>query len=223
MTLIEIRKVGKSYSIGDRSFPVLKDVSLKISERETLAIQGPSGSGKSTLLNIIGLIDKPTSGKVLIEGRDASKTSDDEAAEIRRNKIGFIFQFFYLIPSLDALQNVALPMVFNDVEKAKREKRSKELLEEVGLKKRMNHMPSQLSGGERQRVAIARALANNPKIILADEPTGNLDSRTGKEIVDILMRLNRERNTTLITVTHEKSIALKMGRIIRIRDGEIDG
>jgi putative ABC transport system ATP-binding protein len=182
---------------------------------------GPSGSGKSTILHMLGILDRPSKGKVIIDGVDVSKLDDDELAKIRREKIGFIFQFFYLIPSLTALKNVELPMTFLRGSVKDKEKKAKELLKMVGLEGRMTHRPSQLSGGESQRVAIARALANDPQIILADEPTGNLDSKSGKEIMEILQKLNKERKVTLIIVTHDSSIAKHAQRIISLKDGMI--
>ncbi len=221
MELIRLENVYKIYKVGNENVYALKGINLKVKRGEVIAIVGPSGSGKSTLLNLIGCLDRPTKGKVLIDGKDVSKLSDDELAEIRRKKIGFVFQFFYLIPGLTALGNVMLPMVFAGIPKEKREERAKKLLKIVGLEKRMNHKPNELSGGERQRVAIARALANDPEIILADEPTGNLDSKTGKEIMEILTKLNKEENVTLIVVTHNPYVASYAERIIYLKDGKI--
>ncbi|MFH1228853.1 MAG: ABC transporter ATP-binding protein [Candidatus Aenigmatarchaeota archaeon] len=224
-TVVELQNVERDYSIGDVKLRVLKGVSLKIRESEMVSITGPSGSGKSTILNMLGALDRPTKGKVVIDGVDISKLDDDGLAELRREKIGYIFQFFYLISSLTALKNVELPMTLKGISTEKKEKRAMELLKMVGLEHRINHRPSQMSGGESQRVAIARALANNPKIILADEPTGNLDSKSGKEIMDILLKLNREEGVTLIIVTHDSSITKCItskecnGRLIRVKDG----
>ncbi len=220
MYVIECEKVSKVYDLGKVKVNALKNVSLKIKNKEFLSIMGPSGSGKSTLLHLIGCLDKPTSGTIKIDGKDVSKLNENELASIRRNKIGFVFQFFYLVPRLTALENVELPMIFANVNKKERKKRALELLKEVGLEKRANHKPNELSGGERQRVAIARALVNNPKIILADEPTGNLDSKTGKEIMELLRRLNKE-GKTIVVVTHDKNIAKYGNRTIYIKDGKI--
>jgi len=220
-TVIELKKVEKEYDLGPIKLYVLNGIDLKIRKSETVSIMGPSGSGKSTMLHMLGCLDRPTKGKVIIDGIDVSKLSDDELAKIRREKIGFIFQFFYLIPSLTAIKNVELPMTFVGEDAKQREERAKLLLKMVGLENRIYHKPSQLSGGESQRVAIARALANRPQIILADEPTGNLDSKSGKEIMDILMKLNREERVTLIIVTHDSTIARCTKRIINLRDGKI--
>ena len=221
MEIVRLENVWKVYEEGKVKTLALQGVSLKIKEKESVAIMGPSGSGKSTLLHLIGCLDKPTKGKIWIEGKEVSKLNENELAEIRRNKIGFVFQFFYLIPTLTALENVVLPMVFKGVKKEKREKRAKELLKLVGLEKRMHHKPSELSGGERQRVAIARALANEPKILLADEPTGNLDSKSGALVMKILKKLNKEKGVTLVIVTHDKKIASYADRIIYLKDGKI--
>jgi putative ABC transport system ATP-binding protein len=220
-TAIELRDVEKEYDLGAIKLHVLKEIKLKVKKSDIVAIMGPSGSGKSTMLHMLGCLDRPTRGKVIIDGVDVSRLNDDELAKIRREKIGFIFQFFYLIPSLTALKNVELPMTFIKSSAKDREKRAKELLKMVGLEDRMYHRPSQLSGGESQRVAIARALANNPQIILADEPTGNLDSKSGKEIMDILVKLNKERGVTLIIVTHDSSIARHAEKVINLKDGKI--
>jgi len=220
-TAIELRDVEKEYDLGAIKLHVLKEIKLKVKKSDIVAIMGPSGSGKSTMLHMLGCLDRPTRGKVIIDGVDVSRLNDDELAKIRREKIGFIFQFFYLIPSLTALKNVELPMTFIKSSAKDREKRAKELLKMVGLEDRMYHRPSQLSGGESQRVAIARALANNPQIILADEPTGNLDSKSGKEIMDILVKLNKERGVTLIIVTHDPSIARHAEKVINLKDGKI--
>jgi putative ABC transport system ATP-binding protein len=224
-TVVELQNVERDYIIGDMKLRVLKGISLKIKESEMVSIMGPSGSGKSTILNMLGALDRPTKGKVIIDGVDISKLDDNGLAELRREKIGYIFQFFYLISSLTALKNVELPMTLEGISPEKKEKRAMELLKMVGLEHRINHRPSQMSGGESQRVAIARALANNPKIILADEPTGNLDSKSGKEIMDILLKLNRERGVTLIIVTHDPAITKCVsskecnGKLIRVKDG----
>ncbi len=220
MHLIKLSNVWKVYQTGKFKTIALRNINLKIEEGESVAIIGPSGSGKSTLLHIIGCLDKPTRGKVLISNRDVSKLNDKELSEIRKRFIGFVFQFFYLVPCLTALENVALPMVFARINRKERIERAKKLLKLVGLERRMHHLPSELSGGERQRVAIARALANDPKVLLADEPTGNLDSKTGKKIIDLLFKLNK-KGLTLIIVSHNPEIAERAERIIYLRDGSI--
>jgi len=217
--LIELHNVEKEYVMGDVKLRVLKGINLKVKKSEIAAIMGPSGSGKSTMLHILGCLDRPTKGKVIIDGVDVSKLDDDSLAKIRREKIGFIFQFFNIIPIFTALENVELPMIFS--KRPDRMERAKELLKAVGLQQRMSHHPSQLSGGETQRVSIARALANDPKLILADEPTGNLDSKYGEEIMDILIKLNKEKGTTLLLITHDISVAKYAERIIRLKDGMI--
>jgi len=217
--IIELRKVSKIYSTDGVPVNALKNVNLEVNKKELIAVMGPSGSGKSTLLHIMGCLDRPTHGKVYIEGKDVSNLSDNDLARIRRQKIGFVFQFFNLISNFTALKNVELPMVFSNM--PNREKRAKYLLKIVGLEKRMSHYPSQLSGGETQRVAIARALANKPEVILADEPTGNLDTKSGKEILDLLVKLNKKQNLTLILVTHESYIASYAKKRIYIKDGQI--
>jgi putative ABC transport system ATP-binding protein len=219
--IIECKNVWKIYNEGTRAeVRAVQNINLKISNGEFVAIQGVSGSGKSTLLHCLGCLDTPTRGKVYIEGEDISKLSEDELALIRRKKIGFVFQFFNIIPSLTAMQNVELPMIFSGVDKTKRTKKTKQLLEKVGLGKRMNHKSSELSGGETQRVAIARALANDPILLMADEPTGNLDSKSGKEIIDIFNKLNIE-GRTIVVITHDPAIAKYAKRKIRIKDGMI--
>lgn len=219
--IIECKNVWKIYNEGTRAeVRAVQDINLKISNGEFVAIQGVSGSGKSTLLHCLGCLDTPTRGKVYIEGEDISKLSEDELALIRRKKIGFVFQFFNIIPSLTALQNVELPMIFSGVEKTKRTKKAKRLLEGVGLGKRLDHKSSEMSGGETQRVAIARALANDPILLMADEPSGNLDSKSGKEIIDIFNKLNSE-GRTVVVITHDPAIAKHAKRKIRIKDGMI--
>ncbi len=220
--VVELRNVWKVYGDGEVRVEALRGVNLKVSEGEFIAIMGPSGSGKSTLLNMIGCLDKPTRGKVLIDGVDISKLDERELAKIRSEKIGFIFQLFNLSPNLTALENVYLTMLFKGVSRKEGLKRAEELLEIVGMKKRMNHYPNQLSGGEMQRVAIARALANNPKIILADEPTGNLDSKSGREVMKVLEGLNKKLGTTLIVVTHDPEVAKFAEKIFIIKDGKIE-
>jgi len=220
-TLVKLENARKVYQLGKTNVPALRGVNLEIKKGERLAIIGPSGCGKSTLLNLIGCLDRPTKGKVFIDGEDISELNDNELAEIRREKIGFVFQFFFLIPTLTALRNVMLPMVFAGITKQEQDKRARKLLEIVGLKERLDHRPSELSGGERQRTAIARAMANSPEIILADEPTGNLDSKSGKDIIGVLLRLNKKERVTLIIVTHDPYIASNAQRIIYLKDGEI--
>lgn len=219
--VIELRDVCKYYGSGDAKVKAICDVNLKIKKSENVAIMGPSGCGKSTMLHLIGCLDRPTRGKILLDGKDVSNLNDNELAKIRREKIGFIFQFFNLIPSFTALENVELPMIFSKTRN--RKEKAKELIKAVGLENRMNHHPHQLSGGEIQRVAIARALANNPSIILADEPTGNLDSKSGKEVMETLVNLNKERGTTLLIITHDSSIADYAKRLIKMKDGKILG
>ena len=219
--VLEIEDVSKSYTLGRLNVPVLDGINLTINEGEFAAIMGPSGSGKSTLMNLIGCLDKPTSGRIIIGGMDISRLSDIELARIRGKKIGFVFQTFNLIPRLSAQKNVEMPMVYQDVPGKMREKRAKQLLEMLGLGERAHHKPPELSGGQRQRVAIARALANEPEIILADEPTGNLDSKTGREIMQIFDKLHNEGKTILM-VTHDQELADNCERIIRLKDGRIE-
>ena len=219
--MIRAEHLSKVYRMGKIEVPALRDVSLKIEEGEFLAIVGPSGSGKSTLLNMLGCLDKPTSGAVFIGGVNTALLSENELAEIRREKIGFIFQQFNLIHSLTALENVALPMFFAGVKSDARIKRATELLAKVGLRERMHHKPSELSGGQQQRVAIARALSNNPAVIIGDEPTGNVDSETGDAIMGILEGLNRNEGRTIIVVTHDTEIAAHAPRVIRMKDGRL--
>ena len=221
--IIECKNVWKVYNEGTAAeVRALQGVNLKIFEKDFVAIQGVSGSGKSTLLHCIGCLDTPTRGKVYIESEDISKMAENKLALIRRKKIGFVFQFFNIIPSLTALQNVELPMIFSGLEGAKRKTKARELLEKVGLGGRLKHKPSELSGGETQRVAIARALANDPILMLADEPTGNLDSKSGREVINIFNTLNSEGRTVVI-ITHDPSITSHAKRKIKIRDGRIIG
>ncbi|MBI4015677.1 MAG: ABC transporter ATP-binding protein [Candidatus Aenigmarchaeota archaeon] len=222
-SVISLENVGKVYRNGGVDTPALSSINLKIGKGDFASIMGPSGSGKSTLLHIIGALDKPSSGKVIIDGKEVSKLKEPEIAKLRGEKIGFVFQFFNLYPTLTALENVELPMVIAGKEKKERVKRAKELLEMVGLKEKANSFPSQLSGGQKQRVAIARALANNPLFVLADEPTGNLDSKSGKDIIDILENLNKKEGKTVVIITHDQSIASHSKHIIRIEDGRIVG
>lgn len=220
MALIEIKDVYKIYNPGENEVRALDGVSLTIDEGEFVAIIGQSGSGKSTLMNTLGLLDRPTSGEYFLSGRDVSTLTDDEQSEIRNKQIGFIFQGFNLIPSLTAIDNVELPLVYRGMKKDERNKLSLEALERVGLGKRLHHRPSQMSGGQQQRVAIARAVAAKPPVILADEPTGNLDSSSGREVMRILHELSDE-GRTIILITHDNEIAEEANRIIRIQDGKI--
>ena len=218
--MIRTENLTKVYRMGDAEVYALHDVNLDIQEGEFIAIIGPSGSGKSTLLNMIGCLDTPTSGAVFIDGIDTGKLSENGLAEIRREKIGFIFQQFNLVHTLNALENVALPMFFAGVKRETRLKRAEELLANVGLGDRIHHKPSEMSGGEQQRVAIARALSNDPEIVIGDEPTGNVDTETGNTIMDILEGLNKE-GRTVIVVTHDAEIAARAGRTKRMRDGKV--
>lgn len=220
-TVIELQDVWKIYKMGAQEVPALRGLTLKIRHGEFVSIMGPSGSGKSTAMNMIGCLDVPTSGKVFLEGEDISRLSESDLAQIRGKKIGFIFQTFNLMPGLSALENVMLPMIFQGVGRDERERRAKELLEMVDLGNRMDHKPTELSGGQQQRVAIARSLANKPEVILADEPTGNLDSKTGIEVMKMLCRLHREENKTIVMVTHDPDIAKWSERSIHIKDGKI--
>jgi len=221
--LIETVDLVKTYIQGGRPLEVLKGICFTVEPGEFTAIMGPSGSGKSTLLNMIGALDRPTSGKVYINGVDLSGLNDNQAAELRNKEIGFIFQFFNLIPRMDARGNVELPMAIAGVSRSERHKRALHLLEMVGLSDRADHKPSQLSGGEQQRVAIARALANEPNLILADEVTGNLDTTTGDEIIHLLRELNKEEGKTFILITHDAMVAQNTDRLIQLRDGVIVG
>lgn len=219
--LIVLENVRKTYVLGKVPVYALRGITMKVGVGEFVAIMGPSGSGKSTLMNILGALDVPTSGKLTFEGKDISKLSENELARFRGKKVGFVFQQFNLFPTLSALENVALPMIFQGVLEEKRKLRAKELLVSLGLGNRLNHKPSELSGGEQQRVAIARAFANDPDVILADEPTGNLDSRTGKEIMKFLTDFHMKENKTIIVVTHDPIIAGYAESIVNIRDGQI--
>jgi putative ABC transport system ATP-binding protein len=218
--VIEIQNIVKTYQIGSVIVRALRSVSINIEKNEYVAIMGPSGSGKSTLMNLLGCLDTPTSGSYILNGTDVSKMEDDFLAEIRNKEIGFIFQTFNLLPRYTALENVTLPLIYAGVSKADREKVAIKTLEQVGLGDRMTHKPNELSGGQRQRVAIARALVNNPSIILADEPTGNLDSKTSIDIMGLLDDIHKKGNTVIV-VTHEEDIAKHAARIVRLFDGEI--
>lgn len=218
--MIKVNKINKTYVNGNTELRVLKDVSFQVEKGEFLAIMGSSGSGKSTMMNILGCLDNEYQGEYLLEGIDISKMSQDELSEIRNKKIGFIFQSFNLLPKLTAVENVELPLIYSGIKKAERYKRAMKLLELVGLKERAEHRPNELSGGQRQRVAIARALINEPSIILADEPTGNLDSKSEEEIMKILSDLNK-MGKTIIIVTHEPNIGESANRKIIFKDGEI--
>lgn len=219
--VIEIRNIIRDFKLGQETVHVLKGIDLDIKRGEYVAIMGPSGSGKSTLMNLLGCLDTPTAGSYLLSGNDVSQMTDDELADIRNKEIGFVFQTFNLLPRTTALDNVALPMIYAGQSKKAREERATEVLTDVGLADRMDHKPNQLSGGQRQRVAVGRALVNKPSIILADEPTGNLDSKTGTEIMALFDEIHAAGNT-VIMVTHEEDIAAHAKRVIRLRDGIIE-
>ncbi|MDX2442324.1 MAG: ABC transporter ATP-binding protein [Bacteroidales bacterium] len=219
--VIEIKNIIKNYYVGTVVVKALRSVSVDIDRNEYVAIMGASGSGKSTLLNLLGCLDTPTEGSYILNGNDVSKMEDNQLAEIRNSEIGFIFQTFNLLPRYNALENVTLPLIYAGKPKSARVKRATEVLDSVGLGDRMDHKPNELSGGQRQRVAVARALVNKPSIILADEPTGNLDSKTSKDIMDLLDDIH-ELGNTVIVVTHEEDIALRAKRIIRLMDGEVE-
>ncbi|UCH58189.1 MAG: ABC transporter ATP-binding protein [Candidatus Bathyarchaeota archaeon] len=221
--LIETVDLVKEYPQGSTSLRVLSGLNLKVESGEFMAIMGPSGSGKSTLLNMIGALDKPTSGKVYIRGVDLSTLNDNQLAELRNREMGFIFQFFNLIPRIDALGNVELPMAIAGVPRRERRERAAELLRSVGLGERMDHKPSELSGGEQQRVAVARSLVNDPSVLLCDEVTGNLDSKTGYEILQLLRNLNREKGKTFVIITHDPAVAQMTQRLVQLHDGMIIG
>ncbi len=219
--VIEIKNLVKNFRLGSQTIHVLKSLSININKNEFVALMGPSGSGKSTLMNIIGCLDTPTSGQYILNNKDVSKLSDNELAEIRNKEIGFIFQTFNLLPRSSALENVALPLVYAGFSKKEREEKATFVLEQVGLADRMKHKPNELSGGQRQRVAVARALVNNPSIILADEPTGNLDTKTSYEIMGLFDTIHKNGNT-IVLVTHEEDIAKHAHRVIRLRDGIVE-
>jgi putative ABC transport system ATP-binding protein len=220
-SIIKLENIQKSYYLGKQELKVLKGISLEILKNEYVALMGPSGSGKSTLMNILGCLDSPTAGRYILNGEDVSKMSDDDLADVRNKEIGFVFQQFNLLPRLTAAENVALPLIYNGTTKRTRTELALEMLDKVGLADRSHHKPNELSGGQNQRVAIARALVNNPSIILADEPTGNLDSKTSVEIMNIFDKIQTDGNTVIL-VTHEEDIAEYAQRIIRLRDGVIE-
>ncbi len=219
--IIHIESIVKNYKVGTQVVRALRSVSVDIYKGEYVAIMGASGSGKSTLMNIIGCLDTPTSGKYVLNGKDVSRMSDDALAEIRNSEIGFVFQVFNLLPRNSALENVMLPLIYAGIRKAERRQIAEKTLSEVGLADRMSHKPNELSGGQRQRVAIARALVNNPSLLLADEPTGNLDSKISEEIMKLFAQIHKNGNT-LVMVTHEPDIAEHAHRIIRLKDGEVE-
>ena len=219
--VIRIEHLTRFYTIGEETVRALNGINLSIQKNEYVALMGPSGSGKSTLMNIIGCLDTPTSGEYFLNGPNVAQLSDSELAAIRNKEIGFVFQTFNLLPRLTALQNVALPLVYAGIPEAERLKKAKEVLEQVGLGDRIKHRPNELSGGQRQRVAVARALVNHPSIILADEPTGNLDTKTSDEIMQLLDIIHQAGNT-IVLVTHEEGIALRAKRVVRMRDGIIE-
>jgi putative ABC transport system ATP-binding protein len=222
LPIIELTKISRSYKNGQVLINALKDIDLSIDEGDFVSIMGPSGSGKSTMLNIIGCLDRPTSGAYEIAGRRVEKMGDSELADIRNQLLGFVFQSFHLLPDLNALENVELPLIYRGLVGNERHKRSVEALKSVGLEQRIHHRPSQLSGGEQQRVAIARAIVGDPKVILADEPTGALDSKTSETIMAIFQELNSQRGITIVQVTHEKSVAEYGHRIFHLLDGKIE-
>ncbi|HEX7754231.1 MAG TPA: ABC transporter ATP-binding protein [Niabella sp.] len=221
MSIIHINDLRKSYFMGQQELQVLKGVALNINKNEYVALMGPSGSGKSTLMNILGCLDTPTSGTYVLNGKDVSKMEDNSLAEVRNKEIGFVFQQFNLLPRLTALENVALPLIYAGIKKSERNEKALQMLELVNLTDRSHHKPNELSGGQCQRVAIARALVNDPSLVLADEPTGNLDTKTSYEIMDIFARIHNTGNTVVL-VTHEEDIAKCANRIVRLRDGVIE-
>lgn len=220
--VVEARDLVKTYQLGEIQVDALRGLSLKVKRGEVMAIMGPSGSGKSTLMNILGCLDRPTSGQYLLDNEDVSKLSDDQLADIRNRRIGFVFQNYNLLQRTSALENVELPLRYRRDNGNNHKEMAAAMLERVGLKDRMNHKPFELSGGQQQRVAIARALITNPAIILADEPTGNLDSKAGTEIMQLLLDLNKEDDVTLIIVTHDQGVAKRTNRIIHIIDGKVE-
>jgi len=221
--VIQVENLVKIYRLGKVSISALRGISFDVAKGEFMVVMGPSGSGKTTLLNLIGAIDKPTSGRIFIDGRDITTLGEGELTKLRRHKIGFIFQFYNLIPALTALENVELPMLTAGVSRKDTSKRAFQLLETVGLAERVGHLPDELSGGEQQRIAIARALANRPSVILADEPTGDLDTKTGMEVVQILYDTSKKENATVVVVTHDPMITEKADVILQMRDGQTIG
>lgn len=219
--IIRLEEIEKSYFMGNQAIPVLKGITLNIFKNEYVALMGPSGSGKSTLMNILGCLDSPTGGRYILNDKDVSKMTDDELAEVRNTEIGFVFQQFNLLPRLTAAENVALPLIYAGVNKKERTERAMEALRKVGLEDRSHHKSNELSGGQIQRVAIARALVNNPSLLLADEPTGNLDSRTSVEVMEIFGKI-QEAGNTVVLVTHEEDIAHYAHRVVRLRDGLVE-
>ena len=219
--IIRLENISKSYYLGKQELPVLKGINLNVFKNEYVALMGPSGSGKSTLMNILGCLDSPTKGRYILNGKDVSRMEDNDLAEVRNKEIGFVFQQFNLLPRLSALENVALPLIYSGINKKDRADRAMAVLSKVKLEDRSHHKPNELSGGQCQRVAIARALINNPAIILADEPTGNLDSKTSYEIMDILGKIHNDGNTVIL-VTHEEDISTFAHRVIRLRDGVVE-
>lgn len=222
MNIIEVKNLKKSYHDGETDTKALDGVTFNVRRGEFLAIMGPSGSGKSTLLHVLGMLDDPTSGKFIFDGKDISSYTRDQLAALRNKKLGFVFQAFNLLPRTSVLENTKLPLVYSDVPEREWDSRARSVVEAVGLGHRMEHQPSELSGGEKQRLAIARALVNNPDIIFADEPTGNLDSKSGKNVMSIIQRLNEEEGRTIVLITHETSTAEHAERIIRLMDGVIE-
>jgi len=220
-SLIKLENVWKTYKLGETDLSVLKGVNLEIKVGSFATIMGPSGSGKSSLMYMLGLLDTPSKGKIYLQGQDTSNFSQDKLAEVRGKKIGFIFQQFNLLQNLTALENVMLPMIFQGISESKRKEKAKKLLESVNLGQRLNHRPSEMSGGEQQRIAIARSLVNDPEILIADEPTGNLDSTTGKTVMEILKKLHEDQKKTIVVVTHDPTIAHFSQNIIHIQDGQI--
>ncbi len=219
--VIEARNITKTYKMGEFDVEALRSVSFTIRRGEVVSIMGPSGSGKSTMMNTLGCLDRPTSGEYILDGESVGEMNDDQLASVRNRKVGFVFQSFNLLSRLTAVGNVELPLRYAGITEGRRD-RAKAALEAVGLKDRMTHRPYELSGGQQQRVAVARAIVNDPAMIMADEPTGNLDSKVGKEIMNLLLNLNRERGTTLIIVTHDPAIAAQTQRVIRLRDGQLE-